>query len=113
MRRTRSSVASMAAPGTDIVLSEERILSYRAFANKIWNAARFVFMNLDKYETAGGETLETLAAPGVRASAPYAAGGEVVLSQRVADALPAHIGTRVELELKGKPEPEVAYRLSV
>ena len=39
----RFTLASMAAPGTDIVLSEERILSYRAFANKIWNAARFVF----------------------------------------------------------------------
>ncbi len=73
----RFTLASMAAPGTDIVLSEERILSYRAFANKIWNAARFVFMNLDKYETAGGETLEALAAPGIRASAPYAANGEV------------------------------------
>jgi len=78
----RFTLASMAAPGTDIVLSEERILSYRAFANKIWNAARFVFMNLDKYETAGGETLEALAAPGVRASAPYAAGGEVALIDR-------------------------------
>ncbi len=51
----RFTLASMAAPGTDIVLSEERILSYRAFANKIWNAARFVFMNLEKYEAAGGE----------------------------------------------------------
>ena len=78
----RFTLASMAAPGTDIVLSEERILSYRAFANKIWNAARFVFMNLDKYETAGGEALEALAAPGVRASAPYAAGGEVALIDR-------------------------------
>ena len=46
-------LASMAAPGTDIVLTEDRILSYRAFANKIWNAARFVFMNLEKYEAAG------------------------------------------------------------
>ena len=27
----RFTLASMAAPGTDIVLSEERILSYRAF----------------------------------------------------------------------------------
>jgi len=78
----RFTLASMAAPGTDIVLSEERILSYRAFANKIWNAARFVFMNLDKYEGAGGEALETLAAPSVRASAPYAAGGEVALIDR-------------------------------
>jgi valyl-tRNA synthetase len=39
-------------------------------------------MNLDKYEAAGGETLETLAAPGVRSSAPYAAGGEVALIDR-------------------------------
>jgi valyl-tRNA synthetase len=78
----RFTLLSMAAPGTDIVLSEERILSYRAFANKIWNAARFVFMNLDKYETAGGETLEALASPDVRASAPYAAGGEVALIDR-------------------------------
>ncbi len=43
----------------------------------------------------------------------HARGGEVVLSQRVAAALPAPRGTRVELDLKGKPEPEVAYRLSV
>jgi valyl-tRNA synthetase len=78
----RFTLASMAAPGTDIVLSEERILSYRAFANKIWNAARFVFMNLDKYETAGGETLEYLASPDMRASAPYAAGSEVPLIDR-------------------------------
>jgi valyl-tRNA synthetase len=78
----RFTLASMAAPGTDIVLSEERILSYRAFANKIWNAARFVFMNLDKYETAGGEKLEVLASPEARASAPHAAGGEVALIDR-------------------------------
>ncbi len=44
----RFTLASMAAPGTDIVLSEDRILSYRAFANKIWNAARFIFVNLEK-----------------------------------------------------------------
>ncbi|HVA94817.1 MAG TPA: valine--tRNA ligase [Candidatus Dormibacteraeota bacterium] len=78
----RFTLASMAAPGTDIVLSEERILSYRAFANKIWNAARFVFMNLDKYETAGGETLEALAAPEVRSAAPHAVNGQVALVDR-------------------------------
>ncbi len=37
-----------AAPGTDIVLTEERMLSARAFANKIWNAARFMFMNMER-----------------------------------------------------------------
>jgi adenylate cyclase len=42
-----------------------------------------------------------------------AAGGEVVLSERVAEGLPAAIGTRVELQLKGKREPEVAYRFTL
>jgi valyl-tRNA synthetase len=78
----RFTLASMAAPGTDIVLSEERILSYRAFANKIWNAARFVFMNLDKCETSGGETLEALASREARSVAPFAANGEVALVDR-------------------------------
>jgi valyl-tRNA synthetase len=78
----RFTLASMAAPGTDIVLSEDRILSYRAFANKIWNAARFVFLNLDKYEAASGATLETLASPEVRAAAPFAANGQIALVDR-------------------------------
>ncbi len=47
----RFTLASMASPGTDIAFSETRTEGYRAFANKIWNAARFVFMNLDR---AGG-----------------------------------------------------------
>ncbi|MDD5545009.1 MAG: valine--tRNA ligase [Acidobacteriia bacterium] len=42
----RFTLAAMAAPGSDIALSKERMEGYRAFANKIWNAARFVFMNL-------------------------------------------------------------------
>jgi valyl-tRNA synthetase len=37
-----------AAPGTDIVLTEERMESTRAFANKIWNAARFLFLNMER-----------------------------------------------------------------
>jgi valyl-tRNA synthetase len=44
----RFTLAIMAAPGTDIALSEDRMQSYRAFANKIWNAARFIAMSLDK-----------------------------------------------------------------
>jgi valyl-tRNA synthetase len=78
----RFTLASMAAPGTDIILTEERILSYRAFANKIWNAARFVFLNLDKYEAAGGAALEVLASPDLRASAPFAGKGQVALVDR-------------------------------
>ncbi len=47
---TRFTLASMAAPGTDIAFNESRTDGYRAFANKIWNAARFMFMNVDRIE---------------------------------------------------------------
>jgi valyl-tRNA synthetase len=77
----RYMLASMAAPGTDIVLSEDRILGARAFANKIWNAARFLFVNLEKVE-ASGLTLEELAAPEIRAKAPYPVPGEGALAHR-------------------------------
>jgi len=45
---TRFTLAAMASPGTDIAFNEARTEGYRAFANKIWNAARFVFMNVEK-----------------------------------------------------------------
>src|SRR5260370_34352462 len=45
---TRFTLAAMAAPGTDIAFSESRTAGYRNFANKIWNAARFMFMNVDR-----------------------------------------------------------------
>ena len=47
---TRFTLASMAAPGTDIAFNESRTDGYRAFANKIWNAARFLFMNVDRID---------------------------------------------------------------
>jgi valyl-tRNA synthetase len=74
----RFCLASMAAPGTDIVLSDDRLAGARNFANKIWNAARFLFVNLEKFEQ-GGATLEELAAPDIRAKAPYALEGAVPL----------------------------------
>src|SRR5271168_2942204 len=77
----RFCLASMAAPGTDIVLSEDRLLGARAFANKIWNAARFLFMNLEKFEQRG-TSLEELASPEVRAEAPHAYQGQVPLVDR-------------------------------
>jgi valyl-tRNA synthetase len=45
---TRFTLASMAAPGTDIAFNASRTAGYRNFANKIWNASRFMFMNLDR-----------------------------------------------------------------
>jgi valyl-tRNA synthetase len=48
---TRFTLAAMAAPGTDIAFSESRTAGYRNFANKIWNAARFMFMNVDRVDS--------------------------------------------------------------
>ena len=42
----RMALLTGAAPGTDIVFSPERLDTSRAFANKIWNASRFLFMNM-------------------------------------------------------------------
>ncbi len=44
----RLSLLLAAAPGTDIVYTEDRLTSARGFANKIWNAARLIFMNLER-----------------------------------------------------------------
>jgi valyl-tRNA synthetase len=44
----RMALLSGAAPGTDIVFTIDRIDSARAFANKIWNAARFLFLNMER-----------------------------------------------------------------
>jgi len=46
----RFTLAALAAQGRDIKLSEDRILGYRHFVNKIWNAARLVLMNLGDME---------------------------------------------------------------
>ena len=42
----RFTLAALASPGMDISLSEGRLRGYRQFINKIWNASRFVLMNL-------------------------------------------------------------------
>ncbi|MGA9042750.1 MAG: valine--tRNA ligase [Terriglobales bacterium] len=47
---TRFTLAAMSSPGTDVAFNESRTDGYRAFANKIWNAARFMFMNVDRVE---------------------------------------------------------------
>ncbi len=54
----RFTLASIAVPGRDINLSEERIEGNRNFVNKLWNAARLVLSNLDGFEQ-GGVDLST------------------------------------------------------
>ncbi len=44
----RFTLTAFAAMGRDIKLSEARIEGYKHFINKIWNAARFVLMNLEE-----------------------------------------------------------------
>ena len=56
----RFTLASQASPGTDIAFNEARTEGYRAFANKIWNAARFLQMNIDR----GREASYTIALKG-------------------------------------------------
>ncbi|MDD2337014.1 MAG: valine--tRNA ligase, partial [Geobacteraceae bacterium] len=46
----RFTLAAFAAQGRDVKLAEERIAGYRNFANKIWNASRFAFMNLEDFD---------------------------------------------------------------
>jgi len=45
----RFTLAAFTAQGRDVRMSEDRIQGYRFFVNKLWNAARFCFMNLEDY----------------------------------------------------------------
>jgi adenylate cyclase len=72
-----------------------------AFVGNIGQRALYDF-------TAVGDVVNTASRLQAQAS-----GGEVVLSQRVADGLPEPVGVRVELQLKGKREAETAYRLAI
>ncbi len=71
----RFTLASMASPGTDIAFNIARTEGYRAFANKIWNAARFLFMNVDRAAEIGitVDPAELGAMPAVAEDAPLEA----------------------------------------
>ena len=45
----RFSLAESSIPGRDLHLSDDSFLKARNFANKLWNASRFVLMNLEGY----------------------------------------------------------------
>jgi valyl-tRNA synthetase len=54
----RFTLTAFAAMGRDIKLATERISGYKAFANKLWNAARFALMNLEDFTPATADLEE-------------------------------------------------------
>ncbi len=70
----RFTLASQASPGTDIAFNEARTEGYRAFANKIWNAARFLQMNIDRGRAAGYHR-STLGGPSSRRASSLSMSG--------------------------------------
>jgi valyl-tRNA synthetase len=54
----RFTLAALTMPGSDMKLSEARTEGYRHFANKIWNASRFVLMNLEDFRPLPGKVEE-------------------------------------------------------
>ncbi len=43
----RFTLAALSAMGRDVKMAEDRVSGYQNFVNKLWNASRFTFMNLD------------------------------------------------------------------
>jgi valyl-tRNA synthetase len=58
---TRFTLAAAAQAGSDIKWRDDRVEEYRNFVNKIWNASRFVLMNLG--DTDRAEWVDTEEAP--------------------------------------------------
>lgn len=56
----RFTLAIMATPGTDIPFSISRMAGYRAFCNKIWNAGRFLLLNLENQGPISKDEMDTL-----------------------------------------------------
>jgi valyl-tRNA synthetase len=106
----RFTLAIKAAPGTDIALGEDSVLGYRAFANKIWNAARFLFLNFEKFES-GSDTLEELASPLSRTAAPHRSGNQMPLADRWMFSHLAHIVLRVNDALREFRFHEAAHEI--
>ncbi len=53
----RFTLVALAAQGRDIKLSEPRIEGFKHFINKIWNASRFILMNIEDYPFENKEEL--------------------------------------------------------
>ncbi len=103
----RFTLASMASPGTDIAFSEARTEGNRAFANKIWNAARFLFLQLDRAEAVGYI---------IKITSPLASATATTPQQPVTAPAPKRAVLSTEAQRSGEipslpPTPEAALTL--
>jgi valyl-tRNA synthetase len=108
----RFALAISAAPGTDIAFSEDKVESYRAFANKIWNAGRFILMNLQKMP----ETLRVQLAPALEpipglGFEPVAAAEHLALADRWIFSRLAVVTREMEEALKDYRFHEAAFNI--
>ncbi len=78
---TRFTLASMSSPGTDIAFNPSRTEGYRAFANKIWNAARFMFMNVDRIGSGSVANESSKSSTGISGFAPVTLEDRWILSR--------------------------------
>ena len=56
----RFTLAVLAVPGTDVPFSISRMTGYRAFCNKIWNAVRFLLLNLGDEKVVSEQEMDQL-----------------------------------------------------
>ena len=108
----RFALAISAAPGTDIAFSEDKVESYRAFANKIWNAGRFILMNLQKMPEALraqlAQALEPIPGLGFE---PVAAPEHLALADRWIFSRLATVTREMEEALKDYRFHEAAFKI--
>ncbi len=105
----RFALAISAAPGTDIAFSTEKIESYRAFANKIWNAARFILMNLEKLPARIRDDLAQALEPKERSFSPAPNSEQLALADRWVFSRLAAVSGEIEAALAEYRFHEAAY----
>ena len=89
----RFTFASLASPGRDIKFDLNRCDGYRNFCNKLWNATRFVLMNVEGHDLA----LDHVQGRGGECSTP---GGEPRLKFSFADRWIVSLLQKVEKEIE-------------
>jgi valyl-tRNA synthetase len=108
----RFALAISAAPGTDIAFSIDKIEANRAFANKIWNAGRFILINLaklpDEMRVRLGAALEPM--PGL-GFAPVPTADELVLADRWAFSRLLSVTREIDKALTGYRFHEAAHSI--